>query len=618
MESFEYGKEMIIIDDNKRVGFLKSLWAKRKENQKSLDEKEKTFVEENQAEPIANQENEKAPNEVVEESPLYLLYKIWRESLNIEPVLSVREFNLWKLYPIEQSIQIMIEQQIENFNQQLEKEAYRVLSEMRKKTEIEEKRQQQMQSEEGIIQENEQENEQEHNQPVDAYVRVRLSKDRMMAYLFVFPPRDGGKELGKEDILKELKENKVIYGLKEDFIQSIAEDKQYFQIFIVAEGIAAINGKDGNIIECAPKTSDIDIQEDEKGNVNYKNLNNIHTVEKGFVICEIVKPTEGKKGMNILGETLVAKEGKMPKIPAGKNTVLSQDGTKLLSEIDGYISYEREKYRVENRLEIKGDVDNSVGNIDFLGDVVVYGEVKNGFKIKATGNVHVKEMVEGAEIYAGGSIVIDKGMNGNKHGTLSAEEDIKCKFLENCTVTAKGSIYTESIVWCDILCDESVYAKNNKGVIIGGSITATKSVEAKMIGSKSNQKTSIRLGITPNLLNEKDESEQLLKTAETTLSMLEKNINYLKNVPSLPEDKKKVLHQLMEQKKLYERQKKQLKERLSEINYAMTDFSQCRVKCDTIFPITKITIGQASFTVETISYRCNFYFSEEDVVLGTL
>lgn len=604
---------MVIIDDNKRVGFFKSLWGKRKENQKPSNEKEELSLEENQAESVVNGETEKIPDaEVVQESPLYLVYKMWQESLNKEIILSTIEFKLWKFNPIKESILVTIESQMENFVQQLEKESYQILNQIQQNKELAEKRKQEMSEEEA------QEYVQEPEEPVDACVKIRLSKDRMMAFLFVFPPRYGGKEIKKENILEELKENKIVYGLKEDLINSITENKQYFQLFIVAEGVAAINGKDGSVIECAPKTSEIDIQEDEKGNVDYKNLNIIHTVEKGFVICEIINPTKGENGINILGETLVAKDGKAPKIPAGKNTVLSEDGTKLLSEIDGYISYEREKYRVENRLEIKSDVDNSVGNIDFLGDVVIYGEVKNGFKIKATGNVHVKEMVEGAEIYAGGSIVIDKGMNGNKHGILNAGEDIKCKFLENCTVTAGGSIYTESIVWCDIFCDQSVYAKNNKGVIIGGSITATKSVEAKMIGSKSNQKTSIILGITPNLLNERTESEQLLKTTEATLSMLEKNVNFLSSAPSLSEDKKKVLQQLKQQKKLYETQQKTLKERLEQIMYAMTDFSECRVKCDTIFPVTKITIGQASFTVTTISYKCNFYFSEDDVVLGSL
>lgn len=604
---------MVIIDDNKRVGFFKSLWGKRKENQKPSNEEEKTPLEENQAESIANGEAEKIPDvEVIEESPLYLLYKMWGETLNKEAFLSTIEFKLWKFNAIKESILVTVEQQLENFVDNLEKESYQILNQIRQNKELEEKRKQE------ISEEDAQEYVPKPETPVDACVKIRLSKDRMMAFLFIFPPRYGGKEVEKENILEALKESKIVYGLKEDLINSITENKQYFQFFIIAEGIAAVNGKDGSVIECAPKTSEIDIQEDEKGNVDYKNLNIIHTVEKGFVICEIIKPTKGENGINVLGETLVAKDGKAPKIPAGKNTVLSEDGTQLLAEIDGYISYEREKYRVENRLEIKGDVDNSVGNIDFLGDVVVYGEVKNGFKIKATGNVHVKEMVEGAEIHAGGSIVIDKGMNGNKRGILNAGEDIKCKFLENCTVTAGGSIHTESIVWCDVLCDQSVYAKNNKGVIIGGSITATKSVEAKMIGSKSNQKTSIVLGITPNLLNERTESEQLLKTTEATLSMLEKNVNFLSSAPSLSEDKKKVLQQLKQQKKLYETQKKTLKERLDQITYAMTDFSECRVKCDTVFPVTKITIGQASFTVTTISYKCNFYFSEDDVVLGSL
>lgn len=45
---------------------------------------------------------------------------------------------------------------------------------------------------------------------------------------------------------------------------------------------------------------------------------------------------------------------------------------------------------------VYGDVDFNVGNIDFLGDVHISGDVREDFVVHATGTVTVDGLVEGA------------------------------------------------------------------------------------------------------------------------------------------------------------------------------------------------------------------------------
>lgn len=93
------------------------------------------------------------------------------------------------------------------------------------------------------------------------------------------------------------------------------------------------------------------------------------------------------------------KDGKPPHIPAGKNTVLSEDKTKLLADIDGEVVYEGNKFNVKNLLTINHDVDNSIGNIDFTGDILIKGDVREGYSVKAEGDVTIFGTVEGATGY---------------------------------------------------------------------------------------------------------------------------------------------------------------------------------------------------------------------------
>ncbi|EKC63939.1 protein containing DUF342, partial [human gut metagenome] len=123
----------------------------------------------------------------------------------------------------------------------------------------------------------------------------------------------------------------------------------------------AVNGKDGSVKNLYSKTRNkINIKEDVQGNVNYKELNMIQSIHKGDVICQITPPTLSVNGVSVTGEPIKGKDGKPPHIPAGKNTVLSEDKTKLLADIDGEVVYEGTKFNVKNLLTINHDVDNSI------------------------------------------------------------------------------------------------------------------------------------------------------------------------------------------------------------------------------------------------------------------
>ena len=85
---------------------------------------------------------------------------------------------------------------------------------------------------------------------------------------------------------------------------------------------------------------------------------------------------------------------------------MSEDGTKLISQVSGHVQLEGDKVFVSNCLELV-DVDASTGDIDYDGSVVIKGNVLAGFSVKAAGDISVSGIVEGATLISGGNITLN-------------------------------------------------------------------------------------------------------------------------------------------------------------------------------------------------------------------
>ena len=78
---------------------------------------------------------------------------------------------------------------------------------------------------------------------------------------------------------------------------------------------------------------------------------------------------------------------------AGQGRVYESRGTELYAEIDGQLKIVDGKINVYSVYEVPADVDNSTGNIRFIGNVTVRGNVLSGFEIEAGGDIEVSGVV---------------------------------------------------------------------------------------------------------------------------------------------------------------------------------------------------------------------------------
>ena len=140
-------------------------------------------------------------------------------------------------------------------------------------------------------------------------------------------------------------------------------------------------------------------------------------------------------------------------------------------------------------------MDFSTGHIDFPGDVVIKGQIKQGFKVKAGGSLVCGKLIDASEIVCGGDLETGQGILGRMQGTVKVGGAVHAKFIENCYLEARGDVFVTTGCLNSVICTLGALSTGPKGVIIGGKISAQKGVSSFQIGSSAGVKTEIHCGI---------------------------------------------------------------------------------------------------------------------------
>ncbi|MCI8322013.1 MAG: DUF342 domain-containing protein [Dorea sp.] len=459
------------------------------------------------------------------------------------------------------------------------------------------------------VSDSEEEDEIPHLEPsMDALPFVYVSSDRMYAFIMAFPPTGWGKELDRGLIYEALEKKKVTYGVDEELLDKLPEDyNRYFHLFLIAKGNKPMNGDNGYIVDYFLRHVERLPEMDEFGNVDYTSLGSEQNVKKGDLICEVIPPTEGIAGRTVLNQELRCRNGKSVSLPKGKNTEVSEDGYKLLAAIDGRVEFSGRYFSVRPLLEISGNVDYSTGNINFIGDVLIKGDVCSGFSVRAMGDIKVCGVVESCEIEAGGDLIVVKGIVGNMETIVRSHHNIYSKYLVNSIVHARKNVHTDSIRYSNVYSDGEVEVCSGRGLIVGGQIRAAQGIEAKTVGSVYESPTSIILGGQPYASFEKELLTRTIKEMKEEMEKLERQ-------PDSPFRTKRMSKLRLElsisgmKLNKFERDKERIDETLEKQG-------GCRLKCGTAHPRVSITIEDETVILDRTYNSCNARLVEGEIFL---
>ncbi|WP_369345642.1 FapA family protein [Caldalkalibacillus mannanilyticus] len=309
----------------------------------------------------------------------------------------------------------------------------------------------------------------------------------------------------------------------------------------------------------------------------------------------------------------------------GKNVVLEPTTQALYAVISGQVSITSdEKINVFPIFEVNGDLDFEIGNIDFVGNVVIRGNVPTGFKIKAKGDVRITGSVEGAEIDAEGSITIQSGITAQHKGEVKAGRDLKTNFISNGNVSADGDvIVAQSIMHSNVIAGGSITCMGAKGLIVGGSIQAGKSVKCRTIGNMMATPTRIEVGANPKLMNRIREIQQILRDHSVTLEKTEQALKVLEQLQTklgqLPTDKKELKLKLMNTKLKLDQDKDLLREELNTLQKEADSDGLSSIEVSShVYQGSKLVFGKYIKYIKDNEQRMKYYLDQSEIVATPL
>jgi hypothetical protein len=358
--------------------------------------------------------------------------------------------------------------------------------------------------------------------PVDEKCFINVSNDKMTACLRMFAPSEGGGHLSKAKVLDELNREKITAGIDEAEIEKAIEERCYCTDIIIAKGTLPTAGQDAKIVYNFDTNTSARPELREDGTVDFFKLNLLHHCAKGQVLAEIIPEEKGEDGVDVYGHVTPARNVKKVKFSHGRNMEISEDGLKLLSQVDGNVSLVEGQVFVSDVYSVE-DVDTSTGNIEYHGNVEVKGNVCENFSIKTDGDVFVKGVVEGAVIEAGGNIIIARGMHGQGKGRLRAGGNVIAKFISAAIVDAGGFVEAEQIINSTITA-AAVNAEAGKGLINGGKVIAKGEVIVRNAGSPMGTATIIEVGTDSDAKRRLTELQKSVGEKSQTITKMKKVI----------------------------------------------------------------------------------------------
>lgn len=458
--------------------------------------------------------------------------------------------------------------------------------------------------------------------PLSFYMEIDLSEDKLNAYL-QFKNVDNNLIFNIEQLDEILIAAKINHGVDRNKLNEIVMAPiLFFQSkTLIATGTPSVPGTDGyiNLFHDLSKDAKRPVEQ-EDGKVDFKDVTSISNVRKGQLIAELIPAIPGTPGKAVTGEVIDAKDGKQARFKIGKNVVQDSKQTALYAAMDGMVTKtDSHKINVFPVYEVNGDVDYNVGNIDFVGTVVIRGNVLSGFKIRASGDIRITGSVEGADLEAEGSIEISAGILGHNKGVIRAGKHVKSSFIQDATVVAEEVIVSLSIMHSNVHATHSVVCKGSKGLIVGGVIQAGEYVEARTIGNSMSTVTVIEVGVVPEMRNELVQLRTQLRSVNENIEKSEKALTLLDHLAALGQltpEKVSMRVKLNHTKKQFLEEQGLFKDRVLEIEKSLEDSEKAKVEiASTIYSGSKIVIGRYTKFVKDSVSRVKFQLMEGDIAM---
>lgn len=334
----------------------------------------------------------------------------------------------------------------------------------------------------------------------DGRIEVEVSSDAMVATVSLAPPK-GGKPASIEDVIRALVDAGVTVGVDHDALLQACQASSAERV-VAAQGYAPLEGRDSDFQELVAESSNRAPKVNDDGLIDYREHNALLVVEPGAPLLRRVPAVPGTDGQTVLGQRLEPRAVRdEPFAESLSGAQISADDPEVLTaSIAGTPVRVPGGMVVEPVLRVK-EVNLASGNIYFDGTVYVEGDVNQGMKVQATGDIFVGGTVEAGKLEAQGNITVKGGVIADSQ--LQAVGSVSVRFAEASRIHA-GTVLTldDSAIECQLeALNQMVIGTRNtqRGRLMGGTATAKLLLQVPVLGSVKSKSTRVIVGYDPQL-----------------------------------------------------------------------------------------------------------------------
>ncbi|MGR3301373.1 MAG: FapA family protein [Candidatus Scalindua sp.] len=382
-------------------------------------------------------------------------------------------------------------------------------------------------------------------------------------------------------------------------LNSAAKKDPHLVDFVLIKGAPLVFPQDGKV-EWEGNLFKTSFDKDPStGKIDYREKGVHDSVVKGTLLGHQIPAVEGKDGLNVFGDTLLAEKPVTDYPTAGDNVRLDTNKNAYYAEINGRVLLFNNVLSVNEKYIVEEDVDITTGNIAHTGTVVVNRDVLSGAKIEAEGNIEVHGTIENAEIRTKADLIAHGGIRQAEGHKIVAEGSIQAKFIDGGDIQAKKDIVIEKeIVNCHIRTLGAVIIP--RGNIVGGEIIALKGIYAGYTGSKTYVPTMLVAGDDFSVRFKISMRKKKIERAERELKQLRnfataQMADQKRDFTTSTEEHSRTLLRISE----LEQERKILIDEVKDIKAQTLSNGKRLVNVGvTIFPKTVISLGDEILTVE--------------------
>lgn len=373
----------------------------------------------------------------------------------------------------------------------------------------------------------------------ESTVIINVSKDGSIAELTLRKPGIQENMPTKESVTSALENAGVKAGIDWEQIDSLIRANLFDKTIICAKGTSPIEAHEGKYTFKFPvdergvgseedSSEKTDGDEEESNVVDLRQISKFYNFYPGDVLAIRGEPFPGQPGSSVRGEMIAPPKAKPFVVTAGKGTEWQVENKILVAKVAGHATYNRGKISIQDTLQISGDIDYSVGSLDFAGHISVGQNVLAGFKVKCGGNLTINGNVEAADLEVGGELKVAGFVFGRKECNIRCKGNAFFRGIADAELELFGSLTVEQYIrHCNVLCAGVVEVKHEKGMIVGGKVAAAMMVLTTNLGSSTGTTTHISVGTDPfaameadSLDKEKDKLKKQLEQATAGINTI--------------------------------------------------------------------------------------------------